>query len=498
MKPLNAIDAPALFWTEPDVFQWKAEKAVGALYAVGDVLRTAATLRASEREFLELFRWSETVPAQPFQQVAVDPRFYHWARLAFQLLTAVRGGVELPPTARAYLKATGIDSVRTLLDTHLAQYKTFVLALAILEGRAVNFSPLPVRLPFAIPATHWSFTGDAELALAGLRCPGIARAVVSGVVVDLPLPSTSLEWSSALRIEVAPTIEQAGRALVLQPHAFNVPGLRDIASVVSAGVPYQWASADTLRAALDWMQIYAPDTHAQFFHGMRVVALKPPFTGRVQNTSCSRLPGAAMFTTTAEPVTLAEDLIHEFYHNRLFGLEEQGDFLSVRDFDPVADEQFYSPWREDPRPLYGLLHATYVFERVLDYWLAVFEHATLGQRVSQYAAARVASLRIQLEVASQQLRRYAAFTPFGQSLFDALTCLVAAGAAEADRLGIDAGTVSGTLNTMGHLVFHDDVNDQPSTVADSLRRHRERFDAFQRLEGIRRDCSPTVQSLYWK
>ncbi len=56
---------------------------------------------------------------------------------------------------------------------------------------------------------------------------------------------------------------------------------------------------------------------------------------------------------------LCEAIIHEFHHNELFVLE-----ATQRLAVPDGETRYYSPWRPDPRPLSGLLHALHVFSGI--------------------------------------------------------------------------------------------------------------------------------------
>lgn len=55
-------------------------------------------------------------------------------------------------------------------------------------------------------------------------------------------------------------------------------------------------------------------------------------------------------------VDLADDLLHETAHHRLHSLEE----ISALERQGT-DAQYYSPWRNQVRPLHGILHAAYTF-----------------------------------------------------------------------------------------------------------------------------------------
>ena len=55
--------------------------------------------------------------------------------------------------------------------------------------------------------------------------------------------------------------------------------------------------------------------------------------------------------------------MHEFQHVKL------GAILDLYDLcDPADRELYYAPWREDMRPLEGLLQGTYAHLAVCEYW----------------------------------------------------------------------------------------------------------------------------------
>lgn len=72
--------------------------------------------------------------------------------------------------------------------------------------------------------------------------------------------------------------------------------------------------------------------------------------------------GAIATSVPPSPVSLAEVLIHEFQHVKLGALM---DLLPL--VDP-CDERGYAPWREDPRPVGGLLQGVYAFTGVAHFW----------------------------------------------------------------------------------------------------------------------------------
>jgi len=58
---------------------------------------------------------------------------------------------------------------------------------------------------------------------------------------------------------------------------------------------------------------------------MRVIAFNSPTEGSFPNVSFSDLPGAFILSAVREPYWLADALIHELLHNRLFFINERGE-----------------------------------------------------------------------------------------------------------------------------------------------------------------------------
>jgi hypothetical protein len=100
--------------------------------------------------------------------------------------------------------------------------------------------------------------------------------------------------------------------------------------------------------------------------------------------------GALSSSLPADAMALAVGLVHEFQHGKLGALMDLVPLFTGRD-----DELFYAPWRDDPRPLGGLLHGAYAFLGVTDFWIvrrhydesltgyAQFEFARWRERVSR-------------------------------------------------------------------------------------------------------------------
>ncbi|MGI8329936.1 HEXXH motif domain-containing protein [Actinomadura scrupuli] len=74
-------------------------------------------------------------------------------------------------------------------------------------------------------------------------------------------------------------------------------------------------------------------------------------------------PGAVAITPPGDPLLLAESLVHEFQHAKLCAVLDLVPLYTTR-----QGERFYAPWRDDPRPLGGLLQGAYAHLGVIDFW----------------------------------------------------------------------------------------------------------------------------------
>ena len=130
------------------------------------------------------------------------------------------------------------------------------------------------------------------------------------------------------------------------------------------------------------------------------------------------LTGVIFLSQALDHVLLGEAVVHEFYHGVLNSILKTEPLFDETD----SGETFYSPWRDDPRPLRGLLHAIYVFSGVARFY--ALSNNTLAQ--GDYAE----SVRLRRSKLHQQLRcalaqvPMAKLTPVGKQVIDAIAAQV--------------------------------------------------------------------------
>lgn len=94
---------------------------------------------------------------------------------------------------------------------------------------------------------------------------------------------------------------------------------------------------------------------------------------------------SAMLVSRVETELFCESLVHEHSHNVMFAMLRTHTLLLN---DGLSSINFYSPWRPDARPVYGIFHAVYVFDRVCEYYSRLLEHqptnVSLATRLSLF------------------------------------------------------------------------------------------------------------------
>ena len=195
---------------------------------------------------------------------------------------------------------------------------------------------------------------------------------------------------------------------------------------------HQWAAAPRLtepehaawqrafRAA--WAEIrrvhsaYAPGLAA----GLRtVMPLSAASAGREMSATARQAFGAVAVALPSDHGSLALLLVHEFQHVKLGAVLDQYDL-----YDAADNRLFHAPWRDDLRPLEGLLQGTYAHIAVTDFWRAR-RNAAVGT-ASEAAEARFAHWRDQTADAIESLAASGSLTPLGEEFIDGMRDSIAA------------------------------------------------------------------------
>ncbi len=130
------------------------------------------------------------------------------------------------------------------------------------------------------------------------------------------------------------------------------------------------AEVDVWHALLDeaWPLIvhHLPDIAYALPAGLDSLVPRPAVPFRMPSASTGEAFGSAIISRPLDAVSLAATLVHEFQHIRLGGV-----LHLTRLHEEDARERFYTPWRDDPRPIGGVLQGVYAFFGVTAFWRAL-------------------------------------------------------------------------------------------------------------------------------
>ncbi|MCC3436629.1 MAG: hypothetical protein EAZ39_27435 [Oscillatoriales cyanobacterium] len=127
------------------------------------------------------------------------------------------------------------------------------------------------------------------------------------------------------------------------------------------------------------------------------------------------IPGLLILSWMSDTSVIVEALVHEYHHHKLHALLNLDPIL----VEGSPEEIYYSPWRDDPRPLGGILQGTYVFQAVLEFGnkllktdMPILQEKRLQQRVY--------TVKKQLQTALKVLRTNAGFSSIGRGLIEGI------------------------------------------------------------------------------
>jgi uncharacterized protein len=144
-----------------------------------------------------------------------------------------------------------------------------------------------------------------------------------------------------------------------------------------------------------------------------VTPLTPRPDGTEVSATARQAFGAIGAALPAGAQQLALLLVHEFQHVKLGAVLDMYDL-----YDETDRRLYYAPWRDDPRPLEGLLQGTYAHIAVTDFW-RVRRLLDDGED-AETAEVEFARWRLQTARAIETLIESDSLTPMGLSFAEGM------------------------------------------------------------------------------
>ncbi|MFF9127579.1 HEXXH motif domain-containing protein [Streptomyces sp. NPDC014889] len=349
--------------------------------------------------------WDLLTAAQRRAPAVVDellmyPQTGMWLATVLRRLRAGTAEKDEPP------QAVVLGHVRALAAAAALRAELdFSIEVPVRHGRV----PLPTlgcaELPSAEPWTTATVRAEAGRA--------VVRTVEHTVAVPMPPGSAGPGWHPVRRLAVGPADMRLEVALD------DVDPYRTYPQPTEPH-PLPEEAAARWRRTLErsWRVLLRdrPETAAAMRRG--VLSLSPtPARERFRPRSVSSGDafGGIEASEPDDAVQLAVTLVHEFQHTKMGGLLHLAP-LATQDADS-GTELWYAPWRDDPRPLEGLLQGIYAFVGVTRFWRA--HRRSTGARAAT-AHFEFALWRAHVATAMEQIHRHPRLTPLGATLLDTL------------------------------------------------------------------------------
>ncbi|SCG57576.1 HEXXH motif-containing protein [Micromonospora echinaurantiaca] len=250
------------------------------------------------------------------------------------------------------------------LDVTVGQIAAVAAAAAIRAGHCAEVTVPLRRGELMLPTLGLARLADAaSFDPATIRIEPAGTVVASGgrTIAIPPDPSADAPgWYGLRRLSAT----AGGHTVVvdlddLSPHR---PSLDPLAPRLSALELAQW------QEMLDrsWALLVAVHPRHACMVGVSLRSLIPlagmPGMASASMTSSDAF-GAVFLSRPVDNEMFAATIVHELFHSTL---------NAILDLIPLhrapGGELLYSPWRDDPRPLHGILHGAYSFMGVGDFW----------------------------------------------------------------------------------------------------------------------------------
>jgi HEXXH motif-containing protein len=280
----------------------------------------------------------------------------------------------------------------------------------------------------------------------GLRAVGAAAAIQAGLSAEIEIPAAdgramlpslgaaAVRGSAAL-VRCGSGYATVGQVTVPRDPYCDAPGWRGLHRVRAGSldvliddvdpfrmpdVPYlaPRVSAALWEVALGrtWLVVERdhPATAAEIAASVSVIVprSRPPASSvAAVSATAPEAFGAIAMSLPLDPIAGAETLVHEMQHLKLGAVQ---DIITLT--LPDNGSRYYAPWRDDPRPLGGLLQGAYAFLGVAGFWRRQRQLPTDHLRADvEYARWRSATL-----VAAETLQSSGRLTSAGLDFVDGM------------------------------------------------------------------------------
>ena len=371
------------------------------LLAALKVLQNRGLAQLGEAE-----RLLRCLPNSNFTRVWSSPDAYFWTRLAFGF---AKGGL------KDGLVSKFAEWSRLTVDT-FEQGLTERVTLIALSGHAIAGNAVRLDVPTSLPRTGtMAGTSIAWTLTEELRVFGTVNGrLLVGTSLESARPLDPTNYGGVLRM---PEVREGDVYIDVWSECVRVDCLGLEQNQRVSDLSLLQRQAEIFERALAIIRAAAAPFYEEVLLILRSATPLVADGRSLPSSSNSAITGVMWYSETEIPELLAEMIIHEFSHTKVFLLQ---------DVDPLLDRtahgsgweicDLYSPWRDEPRPPNGILHGFLVFSEAALFWARHLEKNDSINR--ELARRRFGMLVRQIERARWVLECHCRFTPIGRGVMD--------------------------------------------------------------------------------
>jgi hypothetical protein len=330
-----------------------------------------------KRIAMKVYEQSKKIPSGALAAVFSDPTFSYWIYLSSCLKKRLENGEEIPDTDLPYLVGISNKESGNALKYHLLEINRFLFSAAILsrtdiEGEVLILEDafyLPILGIYFIPGKKTPFSLASFSMLNDKAVFKIGKRIFDHFEKILFLAEKGLSQffqNDGIFIQ-ASILGAGGKMIVDRVDPYIRLGWSTLYKNPD-GSGYLSLDLDEIKKempifldAFNLIQDYWPEMASNISTTIRSIhVVKSPHHDRHMSCTSDQFFGSIL-TSTGDQYQLAEAIVHEYSHNLLNMIIMSGEVFD----GPIPKEEiYYSPWRDDPRHISGVLHAVFVFTNV--------------------------------------------------------------------------------------------------------------------------------------
>lgn len=295
------------------------------------------------------------------------------------------------------------------------------------QTRAINCVRYVIGLPETNPARPLPLPAADKDAVNGFLLPHlglVVRTDLGPLAITETEATTQIAWTDGFALTIPKLsrvdnweCEDRGRHFWPIPEVRGFQVLNDAREVATITAHMQLCEREDLPAAmnglasgLSFLKAVWPAAYFACVRQIKGIVLLQE-RGHTRSHSPLALLGV-IGLTAGDEVSAGDLLVHESSHVRL---------ELMRQFDPLwedrePDKRHESPWRDDPRPLWGLILGVHAFLNVAQYYQRVAKY--LGG--DEHAEMLFERQKIKVTTAWERAKAFVQPTPLGEHFFTEL------------------------------------------------------------------------------